>query len=59
MTSRVRKSIWKPPECRRKRHVSGEKRDPKTIIPEGEKGVGGLIIVFMEIQAVIRFGGEV
>jgi len=34
------------------------RRDPKFIIQEGEKGIGGLVIVFMEIQPVTRFGGE-
>ena len=37
----------------------GEVRVPKTIIQEGKKGFRGLVIVFMEIQAVIEFVGEV
>jgi len=36
---------------------SGEMRVPKSIIQEGKKGIRGLIIVFMEIQAVIGFSG--
>ena len=31
---------------------SGEARVPKSIIPEGKKGVLGLVIVFIEIRAV-------
>jgi hypothetical protein len=45
------------PECCRKRLVFGG--DPKTILQEGKKGVGGLVIVFMEIRAVTEFSGEI
>ena len=59
MASRGRKSnLGSLPECRRKRHVLGEKRDPKSIIQEEKKGTAGLMIVFMEIQPLTRFGGE-
>jgi hypothetical protein len=33
----------------------GEARAPKTIIQEGKKGFGGLMIIFMEIRAVTEF----
>src|ERR1700693_1937985 len=53
------KSIWAAlPECRRTRQRSGEKRAPKSIIQEGKKGIRGLVIVFMEIQAVTEYCGE-
>jgi hypothetical protein len=38
---------------------SVEKRAPKSIIPEGKKGIRGLMIVFMEIPPVIGFVGEI
>ena len=47
--------VW---ECRRKRQYSDEARAPVSIIQEGEKGVWSLVIVFMEIQPVTRFFGE-
>ena len=37
---------------------SGEARVPKTIIQEGKKGVRISVIVFMEIQAVTEYCGE-
>jgi hypothetical protein len=36
-----------------------EKRAPKSIIPEGKKGIRGSMIVFMEIRAVIGFFSEI
>jgi hypothetical protein len=38
---------------------SGEARVPKSIIQEGKKGIRGLMIVFMEIQPVTGFSGEI
>jgi hypothetical protein len=38
---------------------SGEARVPKSIIQEGKKGIRGLISVFMEIQPVTGFFGEI
>ena len=38
---------------------SGEARVPKSIIQEGKKGIQGLTIVFMKIQPVTGFGGEI
>ena len=37
---------------------SGEARAPKSIIQEGKKGIRGLMIVFIEIQPVTGFFGE-
>jgi hypothetical protein len=38
---------------------SGEARAPKSIIPEGKKGIRGLTIVFMEIRVVTDFSEEI
>ena len=38
---------------------SGEARAPKSIIQEGKKGIRDLVIVFMEIQLVTGFSGEI
>ena len=46
-------------ECRRNRHIPGEARAPKPIIQEAKKRLRGLIIVFMEIQPVTGFLGEI
>ena len=39
--------------------IFGEARAPKSIIQEGKKGIRSLIIVFMEIQPVTGFVGEI
>jgi hypothetical protein len=46
-------------ECRHLAAHSSEARVPKPIIQEGKKGFRGLMIVFMEIQPVTRFSGEI
>ena len=38
---------------------SDEARAPKSIIQEGKKGIRGLMVVFMEIQPVTGFPGEI
>src|SRR5271154_2492727 len=45
-------------ECRRKGDIP-EARAPKSIIQEGKKGLGGLAIVFMDLQAVTGVSGEI
>jgi len=62
--SRGRKSpaqkYWEPrPECRRKRRVRVKREPLRTSIQGGKKGVQGLVIVFMEMQAVTGFSGEI
>ena len=39
--------------------ISDEAKAPKSIIPEGKKGIRGLMIVFMEIRAVTGFVEEI
>jgi hypothetical protein len=51
--SRVRMGVLR--ECHRKRDISDEARAPKSIIQEGKKGFGGLMLVFMKIQVVTGF----
>jgi len=41
------------------RHIPGEARAPKPIIQEAKKRLRDLIIVFMEIQPVTGFLGEI
>ena len=52
VTSRGRKSL---PECRK---ATDQEVCRTYIIQEGKKGIGGVIIVFMEIRPVTRFGDE-
>ena len=51
VTSRGRKSI----ECR---EATDQEVCRTYIIQEAKKGVGALMIIFMEIQPVTEFGGE-
>src|ERR1700677_3447251 len=46
-------------ECRRKQQYSGEARAPETIIQEAKKDFRSLNIVFMEIQPVTGFYGDI
>jgi len=52
------KSIWVPCGVSPQVGYSGEARAPKSIIQEGKKGIRGLRIVFMEMQPVTGFFGE-